>query len=213
MQGSAASLFTYYLAQKPSSVAVIDLWAYDVSPNLAIETTCILKAVVTTNVLLEQHLEAYQPDFRILFLRDPAQNLIGLQTKEYCDIGGSPEEKLQYLEDVYLRSQSLFDVVIRYEQFIVHPESVTDQLNQLGLGIPKDAHEFHRSLDNIARYNNEQSAWCRDHFGNKWWFGNIHDDSLNPMMPVHHVVSDASLIDTLWGLCPTIMRLYRRTAP
>jgi len=211
MQASGASLFTYYLAQKPSTVAIIDLWAYYVAPNLQIDAPCILKAVVTTNIMLEQHLMAYQPDFKILFLRDPIQNFVSLTAKEYRDIGGSPEEKLQRLEDIYLRRKDLFDIVIQYEDFALHPEHVTDQLNRLGLGIPKNAHEFHRSLDDIAGYNGEQSAWCRDHFGDKWWFGNIHADSLRPLTPISHAVNDPNLTDNLWALCPALMSLYTRT--
>jgi len=78
MQASGASLFTYYLAQKPSTVAIIDLWAYYVAPNLQTDTTCLLKAIVTTDIALEQHLTSYQPDLKILFLRDPVQNFISL---------------------------------------------------------------------------------------------------------------------------------------
>src|SRR5688500_15155867 len=89
MQASGASLFTYYLAQQPATVAVIDLWAYYVAPNLSTDTPCVLKAVVTTDIALEQHLASYQPDLKILFLRDPVQNFISLYTKEYRDIGGS----------------------------------------------------------------------------------------------------------------------------
>jgi hypothetical protein len=210
MQASGASLFTYYLAQKPSTVAVIDLWAYYVAPNLLTDTSCILKAVVTTDIALEQHLISYQPDLKILFLRDPVQNFISLYTKEYRNIGGSPEEKLQHLEDVYLQSQGLFDLIVRYEEFAVHPERVTNHLNRLGFDIPQNAHTFPRSLDDITRYNGEQSTWCRDHFGNQWWFGNIHADSLRPLSPVRSHLVNPSVTDKLLALCPMVMSLYAK---
>jgi hypothetical protein len=211
MQTSGASLFTYYLAQKPSTVAVIDLWAYYVAPNLRLDAPCIVKAVVTTNIALEQHLASYQPDCKILFLRDPVQNFLRLQTKEYRDIGGSPEEKLQQLERVYRQSHGLFDVVIRYEDFVVHPENVTRRLNRIGLDIPQDAHLFQRSLDAITTYNGEQSAWCRDHFGSQWWFGNIHVDALPSLTPLRAPVVGPHVADKLLALCPMVMSLYART--
>jgi hypothetical protein len=81
MQSSGASLFVLFLAQMPETVAAIDLWAYFVAPRLRPNAHCILKAVVCSEIDLEQHLENYQPHFKILFLGDPVQTYSSLNQK------------------------------------------------------------------------------------------------------------------------------------
>jgi predicted O-methyltransferase YrrM len=208
MQSSGASLFTFFLAQMPETVTIIDLWAYFVAPSLQTKSVCVLKAVVSSEIDLEQHLAAFQPDFKILFIRDPVQTYLSLNRKEFRDIGGTPEEKLRTLESVYANKRDLFQAVIRYEDFVQNPKNVAIELNRLGLSIPNDAHKFKRSLDDIAAYNNQYCIWSKNNFGTKWHYGNIHVTGLNPLRPVTSPIEDRSLVEKLSQLCPTVMRLY-----
>lgn len=210
MQSSGASLFTYFLAQRPNSVAIIDLWANSVAPALVITPPAILKAVVCETIRLEQHLDTYQPDFKILFLRNPLDVYGSLQNKEYRDICGNLEEKFRMLEATFLCADELFNAVVQYETFVHDPIGVAARLNELGIPISNDAHLFPRSLDQIAQFNQEHSEWCRETFNTHWRFGSIHADQLLPLSAMGQAIADAETMDRLWAWCPGVMTLYER---
>jgi len=60
---------------------------------------------------VDQYIEAFQPDVKLLFVRHPEHNLASLKKKFYAGVAGSVDEKFKALEDAYRRRDSLFDEV------------------------------------------------------------------------------------------------------
>ena len=209
MQSSGASLFTYYLAQMPDSLAVLDVWAQYVTPPLATNSSVITKVTVSADVDLGDHLASFRPTHTVLFVRDPVTNYPSLDGKPYRDIGGTLEEKLTILDQVYRRRESLFDATVYLEEFLSDPSAVGRQLEGLGLTLPGDALEFPRSVDSVRRFAIEQSAWCREFHGLKWDCGNIHADRLTRLDPVDQEPPPPEIVDRIAARCPAVLGVYR----
>jgi len=64
------------------------------------------------------------PDRVVLFVRDPHDNCVSLQTKDYRDMSGAIDDKFRVLEDVF-RMRDQFDAVIAYEVFIARDAAVS----------------------------------------------------------------------------------------
>lgn len=164
MQSSGASLFTFWLAQQPGRVGVVDLWNEHPAPELAGLDDVVLKAVVTETYSLETHLRAFRPDVTVLFLRDRKANRSSLDKKDYRDGGGSMDAKFDILDRLTYK----FDHVVKYEDFVVGSEKVRSLpfVNEWSCG-------FYRSKYDVLGYNVERSRWCRDNYLSKWGFGGI----------------------------------------
>src|SRR5690349_15288916 len=99
MQSSGASLFTYFLAQRPDTIAVIDLWDGVVAPDFQdVQKDVIVKCVVAPVTPLEGHLVSFKPDVKILFVRSKQSNEESLSLKSYRNDGGKMEEKFAELQ-------------------------------------------------------------------------------------------------------------------
>lgn len=171
MQASGASLFAFFLAQRPESLGIIDLWPRFVAPSLEeIGLDIVLKCVVTTSIPLERHVASFRPDVSILFMRAKSRNLERLSKRGYRDAGGKMEEKFAQFER-YQEQPGLFDHVITYEDFLHDPGKVLDALS--GLAAP-EYYAFPRTKQDLLRFNRAHSAWCRRYYWRRWAFGNIH---------------------------------------
>ena len=171
MQSSGASLFSFFLAQRPGAIAVIDLWDGFVAPDFAdVETDVILKCVVAPVVPLEKHLASFKPDVTILFVRSEESNLESLSRKGYKNDGGKMDEKFAQLR-THMEQKELFDHVIDYEGFL-HDRSKT--LTALGALAAPNYYEFKRTKQDILNFNRSHSAWCRKYYRRRWGFGNVH---------------------------------------
>ena len=171
MQSSGASLFTCFLAQRPETIAVIDLWDGVVAPDFSdTEKDVIVKCVVAPVTPLEAHLASFKPDIKILFVRSKAGNIDSLSKKSYRDDGGKMEEKFAQLES-HIEQPTGFDHVINYEDFLNDRPKVLATLGSLAAA---SYYEFKRTKNDILDFNRTHSEWCRKNYRKKWGFGNIH---------------------------------------
>jgi hypothetical protein len=144
------------LAQKPETIAVIDLFCNQVAPALDREAeTCdvILKCTVTANISFEQQIAAFRPDRLVLVTRNIEAIRASLSRKPWANAGGGLDRKCAIYTDVLLRRIHHFDEVISYERLC----SVNTPLT--------------RSCAQILAHNQSHSIWCRDSFGSRWGFG------------------------------------------
>jgi hypothetical protein len=190
MQSSGASLGALLLAQIPGSLAIIDLWSERVAPRLTTALPIVVKVIVT-NIELQIHAANFRPTFKILFLRDPAAVVSSLSDKDYAGDGGSVEAKLSWLDEVFMRRESLFDTTMLYEDLTGAPTSTVARLRRFGLPVPLNAAELPRSPQEIVEHSCRHSLWCRRNYEDGWGLGNIHVANIRPLrmlraMPDHH---------------------------
>src|SRR5215470_2100880 len=131
MQSSGASLFTYFLAQRLDTIAVIDLWDGVVAPDFqGVQKDVIVKCVVAPVTPLETHLASFRPDVKILFVRSKESNAESLSLKSYRNDGGKMEDKFAELEN-RVEQPAGFDYVISYEDFLNDRPKVLSALGSL----------------------------------------------------------------------------------
>lgn len=170
MQSSGASLFTFFLAQRPDSIGIIDLWPGFLAPRLEdTEEDVVLKCLVTTEIPIEQHIRSFKPDVKILFVRAKQANLESLAKKGYRDDGGTMSDKYVQLERDRSR-RDLFDFVISYEEFLRDRLTLLSVLR--GVAAP-EYYDLKRTKYQILRFNRTHSAWCREQYWRQWGFGSI----------------------------------------
>lgn len=167
MQSSGASLFSYWLAQQENCLGIIDLYYDQIAPKIDHENV-VLKCVIVDNILLEKHLDSFQPDRTILFVRNPVENYLSLCEKSYGLFGGSVDSKLKILDKCL---EDKFDHVIKYEDFIA---------KKIKIGC-ESYYDFKKPLNKIIEYNNLNNKWCKDNYKKKWGMGNIHINNLKIM--------------------------------
>jgi hypothetical protein len=219
LQSSGASLFTYFMGQRPGSIAIIDLRARSgrlpmlrstpVAPPLESASPIVLKCVITVEVALERHIESFRPDRTILFLRDPFANVASLRGKAYEGHGGALEEKLRLLEGCFRRRDD-FDAVIRYEDFVRDHAGTVGRLEKLGWSTTPGYYAFDRSLEEIVRYSRAESPWCARYHGTRWGTGNIRGERVDLDL-VDKTLSPACR-EGVERLCPDLCRYYAERA-
>jgi hypothetical protein len=190
------------------SVAIIDLWAEQVAPQLVLAApVVVLKATVTTNITLFEHVANFQPTISILFLRHPAAVVTSLAKKPYASVGGAISHKLEMLEYCYTQCNHWFDIVIRYEDCCRDINSVIGLTQSCGLPVPSTAGCFTRSLKSIVRHNQLMSEWCRAYYGSKWGVGNIHQDKWGTFSDIAMPLS-LDAFELARKCCPTVLKHY-----
>jgi hypothetical protein len=219
LQSSGASLFAYFMGQRPGSIAIIDLRARagrlpmlrstPVAPPLESASPIALKCVVTVEAPFERHVESFRPDRAILFLRDPYANAASLRGKVYERHGGDLEEKLRLLEGCF-RKRTSFDAVICYEDFVRDHAGTVDRLDELGWSATPGYYAFDRSLEEIVRYNCAESQWCARYRGTRWGTGNIRGDRVNQGLVEKTL--PPSCRERVERLCPDLCGFYAERA-
>jgi hypothetical protein len=174
MQSSGASLFTCFLAQTPDSVAVVDLWIPFLAPPLRLDLPVFLKATISCEISFEDQCRSFNPDRRILFLRNPCDTYQSLSAKKYRDVCGKSIEKLRILDRLFRERKELFDLVITYEDLIRDPAGVLATLQTNGFALPEESLKFPRGPQQIVRFAMDNSDWCRQNYREQWAFGNMH---------------------------------------
>jgi hypothetical protein len=215
LQSSGASLFTFFMGQRPGSIAIIDLRARagrlplwrttPVAPSLESASPVVLKCVVTVEAPFERHVESFRPDRTILFLREPFANAASLMGKAYERHGGALDQKLRQLEGCFRRREG-FDAVIRYEDFVRDHAGTVERLQALGWSATPDYYAFDRSLEEIVRYNCAESPWCARYRGILWGTGNIRGARVEPGL-VEKALPPAQR-DRVERLCPDLCGYY-----
>jgi hypothetical protein len=156
MQSSGASFVTFGLAQRPDTVAVVDLHCLERVPNLDAELAgadLILKCTITAAIPLAEQIVRFRPDRLVLVTRNIDDVRASLTDKPWRDEAGTLDAKCDVYRDLLLRHLDWFDEVIVFERFVRSALAIT------------------RTPDDILRFNADGSAWCRDHYGTKWGFG------------------------------------------
>lgn len=172
MQSSGASLFAFFLAQIPSSIAIVDLWNQAIAPALRSRLPIIVKAVVT-EIPLARHLSSFRPTNTILFIRDPVAIATSLASKHYRDEGGTIDFKLATLDDLFAERKRTFDLTVSYESLLVRAPTLIARLRAIGIHLPPQADRYIRPPEEILHHNCERVAWCRRHYGHAWGFGGL----------------------------------------
>ena len=100
MQSSGASIITYFLAQKPDTLAFLDIFNKEIAPAMdsAKDTDIVIKCTINPNIPLKKHLDSFKPDKTILVLRHPYYNYASLKNKRFS---GSIDNKFRVLEDCF----------------------------------------------------------------------------------------------------------------
>lgn len=131
LQSSGASLFTYFLSQKPHTLGIVDLNNHRVCPQLQSEHDIAFKAVITTKWSLQDHLDSFRPDRTILFIRNPYNNYYSLMRKAYADKSGTIDDKFRQLETLFC-NRAQFDLTLFYEDFIADANETVRKPNSIG---------------------------------------------------------------------------------
>jgi hypothetical protein len=203
MQSSGASVLAFTLAQKPGSLAFIDIWNMFAAPEHETEMFCAAKVVVTTAYMLEVHRKRFRPDITLLVLRHPVDNYDSLFGRSYANESGLMDEKFALLEEVF-RAGAGFDEIAYYEDFVFRPRDVIAQFNRFGWQVGCEALLFGRSVREIEDAN---AAACPSLSGRlKYGFGNLH---------AQNVLRDRARLAQPWGrtahlpgLCPSLFEHY-----
>jgi hypothetical protein len=162
LQSSGATLFAYFLSQKPRTIGLPDLWANYWSPDCSdVKFDMVLKCVVTKNNPIEGHIERYNPNIKILFLRNLRENKQRLCKKPWANENGTPEEKIEILNKI---DKKKFDYVVTYDKF----------LSKKVPFFSEKFYEFNRSKNDIINFNFDNFKWSKDNINRKWGFGEIH---------------------------------------
>jgi len=151
---------TWRLAQRPGTIAVIDLFCREKAPCLDEEAAghdVILKCVVNTLVPLETQIEHFRPDRLVFVTRNIDYLTRSLAAKPYRDLGGSLEAKLAVYQNTLLRGLPLFDQVISYERFAARTPDIR------------------RTVREVVQFSKSRSAWCRKFYGHKWGVGGLRE--------------------------------------
>jgi hypothetical protein len=152
MQSSGASLLALTLAQKPDSMAFVDIWNMFAAPELETNRDCVAKVVVTTAFNLEVHRRRFRPDVTVLFLRHPVDTYESLFGKSYANEAGLIDEKFALLEEVF-RAGTGFDHILHYEDFVFSPRGVIALFDRIGWHIGFNAMLFGRTQREIEEGN------------------------------------------------------------
>ena len=210
MQSSGASLFAYFLSQRQETLGIVDLNNHRLAPPLPDELDIVLKTVVTTRWRLQEHIDSFQPDRTILFIRNPCSNYYSLVDKVYANKSGTVDEKLKILESHFkLRDQ--FDLTIFYEDFITDYNGTIEKLNSIGWDSKPEHYNFPRSSRDITSFNIENSTWCKENpaaEGPKggWGMGNIRSSSIK--LALSDKPCTSAMMDKVKTLCPAIYDYY-----
>lgn len=211
LQSSGASLFTYFLSQRPDTVGIIDLNNHRLAPALPLNHDIALKAVITTRWPLERHIDNFGPDRTILFLRNPYNNYYSLRDKAYADKSGTIDEKFRLLDYVFMHRQR-FDLTICYEDFIADPENTLERLASIGWHMKPEYYRFPRTPREVADFNNIHSEWCRLNPAaagpaGGWGMGNIQSSKIN--LSLAEKPYNAETDKRVKELCPNLHAYYR----
>ncbi len=206
MPSSGASLFTSFLAQTHDSIAIVDMWS--LVPPLRSEFPVIVKVTLDCAISFEDHCRSFEPDLRILFLRDPRDTYQSLNAKHYKNIRGTILEKLKVLDRVFARKSELFDLVIKYEDFVRDPAGAAGVLQANGLEVPGDASQFPRGPQQIARFAMDNSDWCRRNYLKQFGFGNLHFMDWGTLKYLRYPIPSEETLAAIGSACPLVEAHY-----
>jgi hypothetical protein len=200
MQSSGASLLAYFLAQKPNTIALIDLYSSILAPTIILKEDVALKCVVTSRYSLREHQDSFNPAKTILFLREPCRNYASLSTKSYRDESGSIDDKFRILESEFVEGAG-FDLILRYEDLVASPERALALLDSEGIPVSSEACLFQRPMRDII---DSAPYTIRTAFGFSWGCGGLrHGEGIRADGTAAAAI-EGRLLDHLKTLCPSV---------
>ncbi|PKU25881.1 hypothetical protein [Telmatospirillum siberiense] len=204
LQSSGASTFTYFLAERPDCLALVDILNFYAAPYLDTSLDQVAKCTVTTAFPFALHAERFRPDRTILLLRDPRDNYVSLRAKPYRNHSGLMDEKFALIERLFLGRGS-FDAVIAYEDFVDRKPVVIETVNRLGWPVSDDFYRFERTqTDMVAALWRHVPGLFRDF---ELSFGNCDPRGLRPGRRAKPREPEVEV--RLEGLCPSLLDFYR----
>jgi len=147
-------MLAFTFAQRPGSLAFIDIWNMFAAPEFETDRDCVAKVVVTTAYGLEVHRGRFRPDVTILALRHPADTYESLVGKDYANDSGLIDEKFALLDQVFREGRG-FDDILYYEDFVFSPQDTIARANRLGWAISAEALLFSRTPRDIEQANDD----------------------------------------------------------
>lgn len=211
LQSSGASLFAFFMAQRPRSIGIVDLNNHRLAPRLEIDLDIILKTVITTRWSLEEHIQSFMPDTTILFIRNPYTNYHSLMGKIYANRSGNIDDKFRLLDRIF-QSRARFDAVFSYEDFIHSRQDTLSRMVSLGWSVPADSYDFPRPAREIYLFNCHYSNWCRNNPAapgprGGWGMGNITGKNIKLSLANRPYIPE--LDARVRKLCPNIHEYYK----
>jgi len=205
MQSSGATAFSLFLAQRPGCLALVDVLNNYAAPHVETEHDILAKVVLTTAYPLAVHLERFQPDRTILFLRDPRDNFGSLRRKHYRNHSGLIDEKFALLDRVFA-ARECFDAVIEYEDFVIRAPQVSAAVTNLGWPVEQSYYTFRRTHKELAEALWSAVPGLFDHF--EFSFGNVQSGQVSARFVDRE--PPEGLEARLEALCPQVLDHYRR---
>lgn len=208
MQSSGASLFTFFLAQRRDCLPFIDILNNYAAPRLDTGLDAVAKCVITTAYSLDEHIERFQPDRTLLFLRHPCHNYYSLQSKNYRNHSGLIDEKFSLLDTVF-RQRDRFDAVVTYEDFLDNDPAVFARLADIGWPVDEYFFDYGRSQNDMVEFLVRHIPDLFDRlelsFGNHRGRGPVARFRDKPCSP--------DLEARVATLCPSLFDHYRLSGP
>lgn len=208
LQNSGATLFSFFMGQKPASLILPDIWSMYRAPSWNIEADLCVKTTITTTFSIEDHKESFQPDLTILVIRHPEDNYISLRKKHFRNDDGSMEEKFALLDSIF-DDYEKFDYVIRFEDFVMNPELIAKELCKLGWDMPPDASRLTRTPHDM-----EMAVWrSSPELYNliKWGAGNSRSMPIKDIQLVRS--DDQAAHEFSWRHAPRLSETYHNNPP
>lgn len=176
MQGSGATLFSYFLCQDPNTIGILDYWGHvsercptkapvPYIPDGGLDLVC--KAVVSTTFPWKAHCDSFRPDLTILFRRNVG-NYESLDQKWYKNEGGTIDEKFELLKTI---NEKEFDICMTYEELIADDHGpVLQKLHRLA----RHKHfSYPRTINEVFKFTMANSEWARKTYEKVWGHGNL----------------------------------------
>lgn len=207
-QSSGGSLFCYWLSQLEGYLGVIDLFArfYPPPKEVLDNKNIVLKAVVS-DLELDEHIRRFQPDKKILFFRNPYQNYASLSSKKFKNLGGDIDSKFIKLDGLY-ENRSLFDCMIKYEDFVSDHKGAVKALSEQGIPAGLGNYDFRRSTKEIVRYNSKHSEELAKTYRRQWKLGNIHKNFGRIRLCLKSSAINCIIMEKVDKLCPRLAAFY-----
>jgi hypothetical protein len=204
MQSSGATLFTYFLAQRPGCLALVDILNNYAAPRLETALDAVAKCVVTTAYPIAVHQERFKPDRTILLLRDPHDNYVSLSTKNYRNHSGLIDEKFALLDALFV-GRDRFDATVHYEDFMDRDPALLARIAGLGWPVEADHYAFGRDFQDILAVVWRDQPHLFTDF--EMSFGNCDPRGLKPDRRTKPRAPEIER--KLEALCPRLLAHYR----
>ena len=204
-ESSGASAFCHFLAQRPNSIAMVDVWSRNLTPDIGeVSVPVVAKATVTKTFPATAHVAQFNPDKVILFVRDPVAVYASLSSKPYANTFGSLDEKVAQFDEDFADFPR--DLVVRYEDFVYGDAATLGAIKALGWPCSTGYYTLKRTLADIADFGCRVSAVVRQTFDNGWGFGNITGQTISKAFSLGDYPSE--LREHVVRLSPRLARYY-----